>query len=368
MSTQAELHTALQKSLDQFKDPETGRPVSKTGQVTDWVITPTAVECTLWLTTHSAPIADEVQIQLRDHLLSQFGSLERESNTDIPSVTVHLKTLTRPPAQIGQIGLKAKSVIVVGAGKGGVGKSTLAAALALSLQRLGSKVGLMDADVYGPSIPHLLGLEGRPEIVNSKIQPIDCRGMPVMSMGFVLEKDQAVIWRGPMLHQSITQFLRDTHWGELDYLIIDLPPGTGDVVLTLSQLLPLAGAVVICTPQEVALLDAAKAIAMFQKTKTPLLGVVENMSGFTCPDTGKTYDIFGRGGARSKAEELGAPFLGEVPIQVGLREKSDQGQLSEALDDPDCNSPFQKIARAVVRSLASEAAKRGGVSAPLPVL
>ena len=366
MPNQADLHSRLVQSLNDFRDPETGRPLSKTGQVTDWMVTPTQIECTLWLTTHSQPIAEEVVFQFRDHLLAQLsvdGAMEA-----IPKIIVHSKILKRPAASIGQIGLKAKSVIVVGAGKGGVGKSTLAASLAICLMQLGSQVGLMDADVYGPSIPHLLVLTGRPEIVDGKIQPIDADGMPVMSMGFVLEKDQAVIWRGPMLHGSITQFLRDTHWGELDYLIIDLPPGTGDVVLTLSQLLPLAGAVVVCTPQEVALLDAAKAIAMFQKTKTPILGVVENMSGFTCPDTGKTYDIFGKGGARLKAEEVDVPFLGEIPINVTIRERSDEGELIAALQEPIAAEPFKKIARAMVRSLADESKKRGGSAAPLPVL
>ena len=184
----------------------------------------------------------------------------------------------------------------------------------------------MDADVYGPSIPQLLGLSGRPEVnAEKKIEPIMLDGeMPVMSMGFLVEPDQAVIWRGPMLHGSINQFLGDTKWGELDYLIIDMPPGTGDVALTISQAIPLAGAVVVCTPQEVALLDAIKAISMFRKVNIPLLGMVENMSGFLCPDCGKTYDIFGRGGARSKSEEKQVPFLGCLPIDITLRTAGDE--------------------------------------------
>ena len=259
-------------------------------------------------------------------------------------------------------------MIAVAAGKGGVGKSTLAASIAIVLGRMGAKVGLMDADVYGPSIPHLLGLDGRPEIVDGKIQPIKSGEMPVMSMGFLVGKDQAVVWRGPMLHGSITQFLRDTAWGELDYLIIDMPPGTGDVALTLSQLLPLSGVVIVCTPQEVALLDAGKAISMFEKTKVPVLGVVENMSGFTDPQSGKTFDIFGKGGARAKAEELGVPFLGEVPIQIPLRSESDQGRLADVLRDPNIAKPFENICRGVVRSLATQIANRPTLSAPLPIL
>lgn len=355
----AELHSRLEACLATFKDPETGRPLSKTGQVTDWKVMGGHVECQLSLTTHSAPIANAVRERFCQHL---------ETVSGVTSVNVRLGTFHRPPVTLGQIGLKVKSIIAVGAGKGGVGKSSLAASLALSLERLGSRVGLMDADVYGPSIPHLLGLSGRPEIVDGKIQPAKCGTMPVMSMGLLLEKDQAVIWRGPMLHGSITQFLRDTDWGELDYLIIDLPPGTGDVVLTLSQLIPLAGAVVICTPQEVALLDAVKAIAMFEKTKTPILGLVENMSGFLCAGCGKTYDIFGKGGARAKAEEKGIAFLGAIPIQMAFREASDEGRLANVLvEDPECRIPFEKVAMAVVTRLAEEASK-GGLGAPLPVL
>ncbi len=217
----------------------------------------------------------------------------------------------------------------------------------------------MDADVYGPSIPHLLGLSGRPSITAAKrIEPIKLGGdMPVMSMGFLVEPDQAVIWRGPMLHGSINQFLGETDWGELDYLIIDMPPGTGDVALTLSQALPLAGAVVVCTPQEVALLDAVKAINMFRKVNIPVLGMVENMSGFLCPDCGKTYDIFGRGGARAKADEMGVPFLGGMPIDITLRTAGDEGRLAEVIETNEtARAPLEAVAKAMVRNLASKAA------------
>ena len=271
----------------------------------------------------------------------------------------------RPPVAIGQIGLQVKSVIAVGSGKGGVGKSTVAASIALTLAKSGAKVGLMDADVYGPSLPHLLGMSGRPEVINNKIQPKYYGTMPVMSIGFLVEPDQAVVWRGPMLHGSITQFLRDTYWGPLDYLIIDMPPGTGDIALTLSQLIPLAGAVVVCTPQQVALIDAIKAISMFRLTKIPLLGMVENMSGFICPDNGKRYDIFGHGGARQKAEELKVPFLGEVPLNMQMREKSDEGGIAQALEDPICSAAFDKIVRAMVRQVNARAAQAPGPSLPV---
>lgn len=355
-----DIHLQLQSSLESFKEPESGRAISKTGQVGDWTVADGVVGCRLSLTSMMQPIAQETADALRDHLLSNVAGIK--------AVNVALDITHRPTPTIGQIGLKAKSVIAVAAGKGGVGKSTLAASIAIVLGRMGAKVGLMDADVYGPSIPHLLGLDGRPEIVDGKIQPIRSGDMPVMSMGFLVGKDQAVVWRGPMLHGSITQFLRDTAWGELDYLIIDMPPGTGDVALTLSQLLPLSGVVIVCTPQEVALLDAGKAISMFEKTKVPVLGVVENMSGFTDPESGKTFDIFGKGGARNKANELGVPFLGEVPIQISLRSESDEGRLADVLLNPMIAKPFEDVCRGLVRSLASQIANRATISAPLPVL
>ncbi len=184
----------------------------------------------------------------------------------------------------------------------------------------------MDADVYGPSIPHLLGVNRKPEVSDKRIVPIEVAGLRVMSMGFLIPPSEAVVWRGPMLHGAITQFLRDTLWGELDYLIIDMPPGTGDIALTLSQLLPLTGAVVVCTPQDVALLDAVKAIAMFRKVNIPVLGMVENMSYFLCPGCNKRYDIFGSGGAKRRAADLDIPFLGEVPINMSIRIHGDEGE------------------------------------------
>jgi ATP-binding protein involved in chromosome partitioning len=222
----------------------------------------------------------------------------------------------------------------------------------------------MDADVYGPSIPHLLGVNRRPEIADQRIQPIEVSGLKVMSMGFLVPPGEAVVWRGPMLHGAITQFLRDTAWGNLDYLVIDLPPGTGDIALTLSQLLPLTGAVVVCTPQDVALLDAVKAIAMFRKVNIPVLGMVENMSGFVCPDCDKRYDIFGSGGARRKAEELGVPFLGEVPINMQIRTRGDEGQMAALFDDKASANHLAPLCHRLVKNLAQSNA----AEPPLPSL
>jgi ATP-binding protein involved in chromosome partitioning len=244
-------------------------------------------------------------------------------------------------------------VIAVGSGKGGVGKSTIAASLAYGLKNAGAHVGLMDADVYGPSIPHLLGVNRRPQLVDNRLEPIEKDGIRVMSMGFLVPAGEAVVWRGPMLHGAITQFLRDTEWGALDYLVIDMPPGTGDIALTLSQLLPLTGAVVVCTPQDVALLDAVKAIAMFRKVHIPMLGMVENMSYFLCPDCGKRYDIFGSGGAKRRAAELDVPFLGEVPIQIGIRRRGDAGETADNFRDGTTARFFEAICTRLVRQIST---------------
>lgn len=345
----------IQDAIETYPDPETGRPIGSMGQVQQLQVDEQSAEATIGLSSHSMPISEDVKREVADRV-SAIAPDHR--------VSIDIADHDRPPARLGQIGLRVKSVIAVGSGKGGVGKSTVAASIAVTLSRLGANVGLMDADVYGPSIPHLFGLSGRPAVTaDKKIEPIQLqssvtgRAMPVMSMGFLVEPDQAVIWRGPMLHGSINQFLSETAWGQLDYLIIDMPPGTGDVALTLSQALPLAGAVVVCTPQEVALLDAVKAINMFRKVNIPLAGMVENMSGFVCPDCGKTYDIFGRGGAAAKANEMDVPFLGELPIDVTLRTAGDQGRLAEVIDgDARAREPLEAVTRKLVLSLANRAA------------
>ena len=350
---------AIQAVLNDFKDPETGRSIVKMDQVRDVRVDGGRLSLTLELTTHSAPVWQDVRAALEEQLKTKAPN--------VAEVNVELAVHERPPQKLGEIGLNCKSVIAVGSGKGGVGKSTIAASLALGLRRAGAKAGLMDADVYGPSIPQLLGLSGRPEVVGNKIQPNRAGDMPVMSMGFLVPAEEAVIWRGPMLHGAVTQFLRDTDWGELDYLIIDMPPGTGDIALTLSQLLPLTGAVVVCTPQDVALLDAVKAINMFRKVKIPVLGMVENMSGFVCPDCNKRYDIFGSGGAKRKAEEMQVPFLGEVPINILIRQSGDAGQADAVFSDESAAPYLQKIVHTLVSNLA-DAARAAPPAPQLPVL
>lgn len=226
-----------------------------------------------------------------------------------------------------------RHIVAVGSGKGGVGKSTVAASLAYALTQRGHRVGLMDADVYGPSIPHMLGLEGRPAIANNQYQPLVADGIKTISMGFLVPPKQAVVWRGPMLHKAVRDFLYQVNWGELDFLIVDLPPGTGDVVLSLSQQMPLAGGVIVCTPQDVALLDARKALSMFHTVKIPCLGIVENMSFFLCPSCGSRSEIFGHGGAQKWAKEEGIRFLGGIPINLGMRLHGDQGRLRDNLKE-----------------------------------
>jgi ATP-binding protein involved in chromosome partitioning len=219
-----------------------------------------------------------------------------------------------------------KHIVAVASGKGGVGKSTTAVNLAFALVQKGLKVGLMDADVYGPSIPRMMDLSGEPDVdENGKMEPLQRDGVKVMSMGFLIDEASPAIWRGPMVHGAIMQMFRDVDWGALDALIIDLPPGTGDAQLTLTQAVPLAGAVIVSTPQDIALLDARKALEMFRKTNVAVLGIIENMSSFECPHCKSRSDIFSHGGARREAEKLGLPFLGEIPLDIVLRETSDQG-------------------------------------------
>jgi len=237
------------------------------------------------------------------------------------------------------------AIIAVASGKGGVGKSTTALNLALGLRDLGLKVGLLDADIYGPSVPRLTGIHEKPELTEDrKMIPIERFGLSVMSIGFLVEEDTAMIWRGPMVMSAITQMLRDVVWGTLDVLVVDMPPGTGDAQLTLAQNVPLKGAVIISTPQDLSLIDARRGLAMFKKVNVPVLGIVENMSYFQCPHCGTKSDIFGHGGARHEAERLGVPFLGEVPLHMAIRATSDAGR-PVVVSEPD--GPHAAIYRAI---------------------
>lgn len=249
-----------------------------------------------------------------------------------------------------------KNTIAVASGKGGVGKSTVAVNLAVALAQAGAKVGLLDADVYGPSAPLMMGVNERPLMRDNKIVPLEAHGVRVMSIGFILDSTKALIWRGPLVAQLINQFLSDVHWGDLDYLVLDLPPGTGDVQLTLVQKIPISGAVIVTTPQEVALADAVKGLKMFQEVKTPILGIVENMSWFISPESSTKYPIFGEGGGERTAAENNVELLAQIPIEMGIREGGDAGQpLTASNPDSETGKAFSHLAERVATQLAAQA-------------
>lgn len=341
---------ALRQQVESVNDPELGRSLGELRMVKSAEVVEGVSRVTVELPTTAYPDPERIERLVGEAVGSE--------------VEVIFERTVRGSNSGGKIGLRIANVICVGSGKGGVGKSTVAAGLAFALKASGARVGLMDADVYGPSVPHLLGARGEPSVVEhagpdgepvARIQPLEVDGMRLMSMGFHIEEDQAVIWRGPLLHRTLTQFLQTTDWGELDYLVIDMPPGTGDVALTLSQLLSLSGAVIVCTPQKVALLDAIKAISMFNQVKIPVLGMVENMSG----------EIFGRGGTRDKAEELGLPFLGELPADPEVRIRGDAGRISTLIAD---DSPVRDQLISISQKVAIEVARQVTSKSELPDL
>jgi ATP-binding protein involved in chromosome partitioning len=341
MSKQVSLQDVL-NALKAVKDPDLGRDIVTLGFVKDLEVGDHRVSFTLQLTTPACPVRDQLVAQAR-------AAVEALGVTQ-----VEVRLTTEVPARPAGHSLipQVKSTIAVASGKGGVGKSTVAANLAVALQRSGAKVGLMDTDVYGPSVPILMGGSETPHVVEGKLEPPVEYGIKLMSMAYFLPKDEAVIWRGPMLHKTIQQFLGEVRWGELDYLIMDLPPGTGDIQLSLSQTIPLTGAVIVSTPQDLALTVASKAIAMFQKLNVPILGIVENMSYYLCPECGHREEIFGHGGAREAAHKLGFPFLGEIPLDPAIRIQSDNGK-PVALDDSTIyGKAFREVAEAIAARIS----------------
>jgi ATP-binding protein involved in chromosome partitioning len=316
-------------ALKDLKDPSSGRPMSELGyfkhpEMLDGSGVRVRVELPTPASPHKARIEEAVRATL--------------SPLQLPRVEVAFGANVRPsPAKQhnpNDLVPSVKNVVLVGSGKGGVGKSTVSVNVAVALANLGCKVGLLDADIYGPSVPLMMGLFGaRPTSTDGKsVQPLSAFGVKVISIGFFVDPDQAMIWRGPMLHGALVQLLRDVQWGDLDYLILDLPPGTGDIQLTIAQQVSVSGAVVVTTPQDVALADAIKAKTMFDKVNIPVLGFVENMSGFVCPHCHQETDIFSKGGAEQAAGKLGVPFLGRVPINPAIRVGSDDGRPVVAAD------------------------------------
>ncbi|MEF2278630.1 Mrp/NBP35 family ATP-binding protein [Deinococcus sp. YIM 134068] len=331
------MHEALWTALKTVNDPELHRDLVSLGMIERAEVEGGVAQVKVNLTTPACPLKGQIEGDVRAAVLAVPG---------ISAVDVTFGAMVRPPARPALPGVK--HVILVGSGKGGVGKSSVAVNLAASLAADGARVGLMDADVYGPSVAHMLGQGGARVTANAerKMLPIEAHGVRFLSMANLSPAGQALVWRGPMLHSAIQQFLKDADWGELDYLIVDLPPGTGDVQLSLTQTAQVTGAVLVTTPQDVALIDAARALDMFRKASVPVLGVVENMSYFVAPDTGITYDLFGRGGSRKLGNLL---LLGEVPLDVSAREDADRG-VPAVLAHPE--SAAAVALRQIARNLA----------------
>ncbi len=308
----------IREQLRTVQDPELHEDIVKLNMVKGVAIEDGKVTVEVELTTPACPMKDRIRGDVE-------AAVRRVPGVRDVSVTFSARVRSHARSAVQMLGVR--NTIAVGAGKGGVGKSTVAALLAIGLQREGARVGLLDADVYGPSIPTIMGVPGAQPQVRSdgRIVPVEALGVRLISIGFFVDPQQAVIWRGPMVHNTVQQFLGNAEWGELDYLVVDLPPGTGDVPLTLSQSIPMTGAVVVCTPQDLALADARRAIRMYATLKVPCLGIVENMSYYVCPHCGKRDDIFDHGGARRAAEEMQVPFLGGIPLNAGIRVFADEG-------------------------------------------
>ncbi len=310
-------------ALSKVYDPELHKDLVTLNMVKDLVIKENNISVSIILTTPACPLKSKIENDVRNALqaIPEIGEIKINMGSNVPN----------DGRNRGMMELPVKNAIAVGSGKGGVGKSTVAVNLAVSLARSGAKVGLMDADIYGPNIPTMMGITGLPPSNGKKIIPAEAYGVKVISIGFMAKPGQAMIWRGPMLHSAIRQFLGEVEWGELDYLVIDLPPGTGDAQLSLTQSIPLSGGVIVTLPQEVSLEDASRGVAMFRAMNVPLLGVVENMSYLELPD-GSRMDIFGSGGGERLAKTAGIPFLGSIPIYAEIRTGGDTGKPVAVVD------------------------------------
>lgn len=345
----APTEAAVLDALRRVKDPDLGRDIVSLNFVKDIRISGRDVSLTIELTTPACPVRDELR-----------AAAERSIREEIPSagaVDVAMTSNVRTTQGIGRVNLLpgVRNTVAVASGKGGVGKSTVAVNLAVSLALDGARVGLIDADIYGPSIPLMMGIDRKPEVSGGKLRPLAAHGVSVMSIGFLIDPSQAVIWRGPMVSGALKQFMSDVEWGELDYLLFDLPPGTGDIHLTLAQSIPLSGAVVVTTPQDISLADARKAFTMFQKVNVPVLGLIENMSYHVCGKCGHREEIFDSGGGARAARELGVPLLGEIPIHTPIRIGSDTGRPIVVMEP---ESAQAGVLRGIARNLAAQVSIR----------
>src|ERR1051325_5690328 len=332
-------------ALRVVRDPDLHQDIVALGFVKNLRIDGDRVGFTIELTTPACPVKD----QMREQARAAVQSIAGVASVDV-EMTASVRAVSAPEA--GRAPVEGvKNIIAVGAGKGGVGKTTVAVNLAIALAKCGGRVGIIDADIYGPNVPIMLGMKTQLTTDGKKIVPAEKFGLQVISMGFLTGDDAPIIWRGPMLHGALQQFFREVAWTNLDYLIIDLPPGTGDVALSLSQTVPVAGAIIVTTPQQVSLADSRRAVAMYKKLNIPPLGILENMSHFVCPNCAHESDIFGHGGGERMAGELGVPFIGRIPIYQPIREGSDTG-VPLMISDP--TSPAAKAFMAAAARVAAE--------------
>jgi ATP-binding protein involved in chromosome partitioning len=359
MSTAA-TEAALLEALKTVVDPNTGRDFVTTKQLKN-------------LRVEADDVAFDVELgypgktqipALRKALIAAARTVPGVANV---SVNVSSRIVAHSVQRGVQLLPRVKNVVAVASGKGGVGKSTTTVNLALALAAEGATVGILDADIYGPSQPMMMGIEGRPESVDGQtMEPMENHGVQVISIGFLVDPDQAMIWRGPMATQALEQLLRQTNWRDLDYLLVDMPPGTGDIALTLSQRVPLTGAVIVTTPQDIALLDVKRGVEMFNKVGVPILGIVENMAVYCCPNCGHTEHVFGQGGAARMAEKYGVDVLGSLPLTMAIREQADSG-CPTVVADPD--SPLSASYREIARRVAVKIAQRAkDFSAKFPTI
>ena len=343
---------SIRRALTQIVDPDLGVDLVSAGSVKELEIDGSRVRFTLELATHTSPLRETIAERAR----TLVAAIEGVASVEV-EVTVRVRSATAPerggPPLAG-----VKNVIAVGAGKGGVGKTTVSVNLALSLTKAGARVGLLDGDIYGPNVPMMLGLKAELTTDGRQIRPAEKFGLQIVSLAFMTTDDQAVIWRGPMVHSAIQQFFREVGWRDLDYLIIDMPPGTGDVALSLSQTVPVAGAVVVTTPQQVSLADSRRAVRMYQKLNIPTLGIVENMSYYACPNCHHESDLFGFGGGEQIASSMDVPFLGRLPVYQPISLGSDRG-IPIVIAEPDspAGRAFGQVAQRVAAQVAHNAHK-----------